>query len=86
VALVVASKSDGGDNIATNRGGMTVGAAVAWSVLFLALVAMTDIPGTAVIAAGFAWLLLVAILLKFGPDAFGTITSLNQSTTLKGSS
>lgn len=59
--------------------GMTIGAAVGWGILFLVLVAMTDIPATQTVAAMFAWLFLVAVLMKFGPAAFGTIKTINTT-------
>lgn len=52
---------------------MTIGNALGFAALFLMLIAATDIPMTAPLAAVFAWLLLVAFLLKYGPDAFNTI-------------
>ena len=54
-------------------------AILAWGVLFLVFVAMTDVPATQPVAAGMAWLLFVAILLQYGPQAFGTLTTLNTS-------
>lgn len=54
---------------------MTVNAALGWSALFLTLILMTDIPATASIAAGLAWLILIAVLLEFGPKAFDTVTA-----------
>lgn len=59
--------------------GVTLNAVVAWGVLFLLFVAMTDIPMTQQVAAAFAWLLLVSVLLKYGPDAFTTITTINKT-------
>lgn len=56
-------------------------AIIAWGVLFLTFVAMTDIPATQPVAAGLAWLLFVAILLQYGPAAFATLTTLNTSGT-----
>lgn len=54
---------------------------LAWGVSFFILIAMTDIPMTATIAAAFAWLIFVSVLLLYGPSAFGSITKLNKGTT-----
>lgn len=51
---------------------------LAWGITFFILIAMTDIPLTAAIAAAFAWLIFVAVLLLYGPAAFDTITAFNK--------
>lgn len=61
----------------TEQKGMTLNAAIAWGILFLTFVALTDIPATAEVAALFAWLFFVSVLFTFGPDAFNTITTIN---------
>lgn len=63
----------------TEQKGMTLNAAVAWGVLFLAFIALTDIPATQQVAAMFAWLFFVSVLFTFGPDAFNTITTINKA-------
>ena len=50
---------------------------LAWGIAFFALVAMTDIPGTAQVAAALAWLIFVSIMLLYGPKAMSTITTIN---------
>jgi hypothetical protein len=45
-----------------------------WAILFLMLVAAADVPTTAPLAAGFGWLIFIAILLAFGGDAFDNIS------------
>lgn len=49
--------------------------------MFLILIAMTDIPLTASIAAGFAWVIFIAMLLKYGPDASTNIKAIASPTT-----
>lgn len=53
---------------------MTVQHAIGWAGLFMFLIVGTDIPLTAQLAAAIAWLLLVAVLIRYGPDAFGTVS------------
>lgn len=55
---------------------MTIGNAVGWGVIFLGLIAATDIPPLASIAAITAWLILVAVLLKYGPPAFTNVSTI----------
>lgn len=62
---------------------MTIGNALGWGLLFGALVAGTDIPATAPIAAGLAWLILIAVALLYGPAAAQQISSLNSSSTTR---
>lgn len=54
---------------------MTVQAALGWATVFMSLVVMTDIPATAQFAAAIAWLIFVAVLMQYGPKAFGNITT-----------
>lgn len=53
---------------------------IAWAVVFMALIAMTDIPLTAEIAAAFAWLIFVSVAMLFGPQAFKSISDLYKPT------
>ncbi len=64
-------------NTSTDSSYIGARAIIAWGVLFIVFIAMTDIPATQPIAAGMAWLLFVAILLKYGPAAFTTLTTVN---------
>lgn len=73
---MAATVTDGGGG---SSGGMTFNAAVGWGILFLVLIAATDIPGTQPIAAGIAWLFFLSVLFKFGPDAFQTIKTVNTT-------
>jgi hypothetical protein len=61
------------------NGGLTFNAAIGWGVIFLILIAATDVPMTQRPAAMLAWLFLVSVLFKFGPDAFKTIQTVNQT-------
>lgn len=70
---MVTTKVDGGGS----GNGMTWNAAVGWGILFLVLIAATDIPATQTPAAMMAWLFFVSVLFKFGPDAFKTIQTVN---------
>jgi len=45
-----------------------------WAVLFVILIALADIDSTAELASAFAFLIMVTVLLAFGPDAFNNIT------------
>lgn len=69
-----------------NEGGVTFQAAVAWGVLFLVFVTMTDIPATASLAAALAWLLFFSILFTYGTKAFETIRTVNTGTAVSTSS
>jgi hypothetical protein len=60
-------------------GGLTFNAAVGWGVLFLIFMVMTDVPATQNIALMFAILFLLSVTFKYGPAAFGTITSVNTT-------
>jgi len=65
----------------TTAASLNVNAAIAWGVLFLILIAMTDIPATQPFAAAIAWLFFVSVALTFGPAAFRTIITLNKGAT-----
>jgi hypothetical protein len=71
---------DGGGTTVAG-GGLTFQAAVGWGILFLVFVAMTDVPITSQPAAMLAWLFFVSVLFKYGPQAFGTIQTVNSTKT-----
>jgi hypothetical protein len=58
--------------IAVNVGRATLG----WGVLFVVLVAAADFPQTADLAAAFATLIFVAVMLLYGPTALGNLSTL----------
>jgi hypothetical protein len=58
--------------IAVNVGRATLG----WGVVFVVLVAAADFPQTAELAAAFATLIFVAVMLLYGPTALGNISNL----------
>lgn len=60
-------------------GGLTFNAAIGWAVLFLILIVMTDVPATQNVALMFALLFLLSVALKYGPQAFNTITTVNTT-------
>lgn len=47
-----------------------------WGAIFVALVALADFESTANLAASFAWLIFISVLLLYGPTAFGNLSSL----------
>lgn len=52
-----------------------------WAVLFVIFIVASDIPEVGQLAAAFAWLLLLSIVIVYGPDAFNNVSRfLNQST------
>jgi len=53
-----------------------VQAVFAWAVLFVIFIGASDIDATAELASAFAFLLLISVLLVFGPDAFATLNKL----------
>lgn len=55
---------------------MTLGNSVGWAMAFLLLIALTDIPPTAQVAAAFGWLILIAVLAKYGGQAAANVTSI----------
>lgn len=61
--------------IAVNVGRSVLG----WGVLFVILVALSDIEATAELAAAFAWLIFVGVMLLYGPQALDTISNLVES-------
>lgn len=70
-----------GDNSATGTvraAPLSFNAAIGWGILFLILVAGTDVPALQQPAAMLAWLFFVSVLFKYGPAAFGTISSVNS--------
>ena len=59
------------------RVSLSVGRAViGWGVLFVVLIGMADIPATAELAAAFAWLIFVSVMMLYGPTALGTLGGL----------
>lgn len=71
-----ASTSTGGGTpaVLTNVSRSVIG----WGILFVALIALADIEATAEIAAAFAWLIFVSVLLLYGPTAFAALSTLTQ--------
>ena len=57
--------------------GITADKVIAWSILLVVFVVMTDIPVMQPIGAGLAILLLVSVTLKYGPSAFGNVSTFN---------
>lgn len=45
-----------------------------WMALFVMLIVVSDVPGLGELAAGFAWLLLLSIVIVYGPDALNNLT------------
>jgi hypothetical protein len=65
---------------------MHVGNAVGWAGAFIGLIALSDIPATAQIAAGLSVLILVSVAMLYGPTAatgFSTVVSGGTSTATK---
>jgi hypothetical protein len=62
----------------TSQSGWTANNAFGWAVLFVFLIVMADIPATGELAASFAWLILLGILLLFGPLAATNVTRVFQ--------
>lgn len=60
---------------------MTVQHAIGWAGLFMFLIVGTDIPATAQLAAAFAWLIFFAVVFKYGPDAFNTVSQVSVPST-----
>lgn len=58
------------------RGGITAQSIFAWGFLFAGLVILADFPGAGEVAAAFALLILISVLLGFGPAAFDNISTL----------
>jgi uncharacterized membrane protein YhaH (DUF805 family) len=56
--------------------GWTANNAMGWAVLFVFLVILADIPATQALATTFAWLILLSVLMLFGPLAGQNIGSL----------
>jgi hypothetical protein len=59
---------------APNEGRLSPQNLFGWAVLFVILIALADIDSTAALASAFAFLVMVTVLLAFGPDAFNNIT------------
>lgn len=72
------AKVTGGTTKAATAGesGITAQTLVGWAMLFIILIALADIEATGDLASAFAYLLLLTILLAFGPDAFDNLTRL----------
>ena len=47
-----------------------------WGAIFVALIGLADFPATANLAASFAWLIFISVLLLYGPQAFANLSSL----------
>jgi hypothetical protein len=61
----------------TARVSLSVGrATLGWGVLFVVLVAAADFEQTAELAAAFATLIFVAVMLLYGPTALGNLSTL----------
>jgi len=58
--------------VSLNLGRATLG----WGVLFVMLVAASDFEATAELAAAFATLIFVAVILLYGPTALANVSSL----------
>jgi len=56
--------------------------AVAWVAITLALAAMVQFQSTEKLAAAFAWLIFVAVLLANGPQAFDNISTMVGGTSV----
>jgi hypothetical protein len=56
---------------------MSVNNAIGWAVVFATLLILADIPATEQIASSFSWLLLISVLIAFGPAAFATISGVS---------
>lgn len=51
-----------------------------WAVLFVMLIVASDVPGLGDLAAAFAWLLLLSILIIYGPAAFNNLQRIGANT------
>lgn len=76
----MASTAGDGGGAAPITGDQIVQAAFGWMALFVLLIVVSDIPGLGDLAAGFAWLLLLSILIIYGPAAFKNLTKLAGGT------
>lgn len=56
--------------------GITSQSLFAWGFLFAGLVILSDFPGAGELSAAFAMLILISVLLAFGPAAFDNISTL----------
>lgn len=54
---------------------MTAQTWAGWGFLLVFLTVAADIPATESLAVAFAYLILVAVLLRYGPEAFAWITA-----------
>ncbi len=62
---------------ADTSGALQVGRSLlGWGVIFLVLIGMADFDSTAPLATSFAWLIFLSVLLRYGQQAFGNISSL----------
>lgn len=61
--------------------GVTAKATIAWGILFIVFVAMTDMPLLANVGAMFAWLFFLSVLYKYGQSAFRTVSTVNTGST-----
>jgi hypothetical protein len=71
---------EGGGGTGTSPGPATsdqvVQAMFGWAVLFVLTTVASDIPGIGELAAAFAWLLLLSILIIYGPTALANVQRL----------
>jgi hypothetical protein len=49
---------------------------IGWGVLSVILIGMADIPATADLAAAFAWLIFVSVMMLYGPTALKVLGDL----------
>lgn len=59
--------------------GITSESLFAWGFLFAGLIILSDFPGAGELSAAFAMLILISVLLAFGPAAFDNISTLFRS-------
>lgn len=71
----------GGTTPVPATGEQIMQAVFGWMVLFVLLIVVSDVPGLGDLAAAFAWLLLLSILIIYGPAAFSNLTRLAGGTT-----
>lgn len=57
---------------------MTPQALTGWAVVMVFLVAGADIEATSKLAVSFGWLILLAVLMAYGPTAFARIAAAVQ--------
>lgn len=70
------SDGGGGSTPVPATGEQIMQAVFGWMALFVMLIVVSDVPGLGDLAAGIAWLLLLSILIIYGPAAFANINRL----------